>query len=120
MLAGKALTCGYVGARSERLEPQPSDPLIYTATLMASKVGVDLANCCSAVRSSCRCLASRKAKTRPAGSISSSHGLPGLAGGDRVQAPLARHAFQFRQAAVVEADPGPGDQVFDRLRHQHL
>src|SRR5262252_7610513 len=38
-----------------------------------------------------------------------------LGGGDGVQAPLTRHAFQLREAAVLEGDPGPGDQVFDCL-----
>ena len=45
-------------ARSEGLEPQPSDPLIYTGTLMASSSVWDLPKCCSAVRSSCQHLAS--------------------------------------------------------------
>jgi hypothetical protein len=29
-----------------------------------------------------------------------------------------RDALQFRRAAVVETDPGPGDQVLDRLSLQ--
>jgi hypothetical protein len=48
------------------------------------------------------------------------HWPSGLAGCDRVQPPLPRHALQFRQAAVFERDPGPSDQVFDGLGHEHL
>src|SRR5262245_10982943 len=43
-----------------------------------------------------------------------------LGGCDGVQPPLPGHALQFGQAAVFEADSGPGDQLFDRLRCQHV
>ena len=43
-----------------------------------------------------------------------------MGGCDGVQPPLPRHALQLRLAAIFEADTGPGDQVFDRLRYQHL
>src|SRR5207247_5170525 len=39
---------------------------------------------------------------------------------DGVEPPLAGNALELAGAAVLELDPGPGNQVLDRLRHEHL
>ena len=40
--------------------------------------------------------------------------------GDRVHLPPSGYAFQLEGPAFGEADPGPGDQVSNRARHEHL
>jgi hypothetical protein len=39
---------------------------------------------------------------------------------DGVQPPLPWHTLELRQASIVEADAGPGDQVFHGLRDQYF
>jgi hypothetical protein len=48
---------------------------------------------------------------RPAGTARGRSQAVRLGGCDGVHPPLPGHAFQFRQAAVLEADSGPGDHV---------
>jgi hypothetical protein len=40
---------------------------------------------------------------------------PGLQGCDGVQPPFPWHPLQLLKPVIFEGDPGPGDQVFDRL-----
>jgi hypothetical protein len=39
---------------------------------------------------------------------------------DRIEAPAPRNAFQLVLAAVAEGKPGPGDEIPDRARDEHL
>src|SRR5438067_11934507 len=43
-----------------------------------------------------------------------------VSGVDGIEPPLARHALQLVDAAVLEPEPGAGDEILDRPRDQHL